>query len=449
MMTRSIRGRFLLVSVTSVLVALLLASLVLISLFTRSLEARIDQELTSHVNNLAGSLRFAADGTLELPDRPIDRRFEEAYGGLYWQVEDDGKAQRLRSASLWDYALPLPGDEQETGAVHRYRLPGPEGHDLIVQERKITFAAPGGARAIRIAAAMDASVVDQASRGFAMDLIPYMSALAAFLIAASLAQLTFGLKPIASVSQALDRIRERKAERMTGPFPAELQGVVNAVNQLLDAQTKLFEKARSRAADLAHGLKTPLTVLSNDAATLRERGETDIADELAHLASVMQAHVNHELARSRIVGNAAMRQSDADLGVSIARLVRTLKRTPQGEALHWDIAIPEGTTVALDPQDLSELLGNLMENASKWSRTTVSVRATQDAGTTRLVIEDDGPGVDPADLKTMRERGKRLDLTTQGTGIGLAIVSDIAEVYGLGLTIENVDTGGLRVSLTF
>lgn len=448
-MMRSIRARFLVVSAASVLTALLMASFVLISLFTRGLEARIDQELTGHVNNIAGSLRFAADGTLELPDRPVDRRFEEAYGGLYWQVEDDLKGQRLRSASLWDYALPLPGDEQETGVVHRYRLPGPEGHDLVVQERKIVFAAPGGARAIRIATAIDASVVTEASQAFAMDLVPYMLVLAAFLIAASLAQLTLGLRPIATLSQGLDRIRERKAERMTGPFPAELQGVVNAVNQLLDAQTQLLDKARSRAADLAHGLKTPLTVLSNDAVTLRERGETEIADELAHLAGVMQAHVNHELARSRIVGNAGMRQSNADLGLSIARLVRTLKRTPQGEALTWQISIPDGIFVAIDPQDLSELLGNLMENASKWSRTTVSVRAIRNSGTTTLVIEDDGPGVDPADLKTIRERGKRLDLTTQGTGIGLAIVSDIAEVYGLGITMENVDTGGLRVSLTF
>lgn len=448
-MMHSIRARFLVVSAASVLTALLMASFVLISLFTRGLEARIDQELTGHVNNIAGSLRFAANGTLELPDRPVDRRFEEAYGGLYWQVEDDLKGQRLRSASLWDYALPLPGDEQETGVVHRYRLPGPEGHDLVVQERKIVFAAPGGARAIRIATAIDASVVTEASRAFAMDLVPYMLVLAAFLIAASLAQLTLGLRPIATLSQGLDRIRERKAERMTGPFPAELQGVVNAVNQLLDAQTQLLEKARSRAADLAHGLKTPLTVLSNDAVTLRERGETEIADELAHLAGVMQAHVNHELARSRIVGNAGMRQSNADLGLSIARLVRTLKRTPQGEALTWQISIPDGIFVAIDPQDLSELLGNLMENASKWSRTTVSVRAIRNSGTTTLVIEDDGPGVAPADLKTIRERGKRLDLTTQGTGIGLAIVSDIAEVYGLGITMENVADGGLRVSVTF
>lgn len=448
-MMHSIRARFLVVSAASVLTALLMASFVLISLFSRGLEARIDQELTGHVNNIAGSLRFAADGTLELPDRPVDRRFEEAYGGLYWQVEDDLKGQRLRSASLWDYAMPLPGDEQETGVVHRYRLPGPEGHDLVVQERKIVFAAPGGARAIRIATAIDASVVTEASQAFAMDLVPYMLVLAAFLIAASLAQLTLGLRPIATLSQGLDRIRERKAERMTGPFPAELQGVVNAVNQLLDAQTQLLEKARSRAADLAHGLKTPLTVLSNDAVTLRERGETEIADELAHLAGVMQAHVNHELARSRIVGNAGMRQSNADLGLSIARLVRTLKRTPQGEALTWQISIPDGIFVAIDPQDLSELLGNLMENASKWSRTTVSVRAIRNSGTTTLVIEDDGPGVAPADLKTIRERGKRLDLTTQGTGIGLAIVSDIAEVYGLGITMENVADGGLRVSVTF
>ncbi|GEO84063.1 MULTISPECIES: sensor histidine kinase [Alphaproteobacteria] len=448
-MMRSIRGRFLIVSAASVCLAMVLAAFVFVSLFTRGLERRIDDELTSHINLFAGTLRLTPDGTLELPDRPVDHRFTEPYGGLYWQVQDDLKGRQLRSQSLWDYTLPLPDDAQEANAVHRYILPGPEGADLIVQERKIIIAAPEGPRPIRVAAAIDARVVSEARTGYTLDIIPFMAVLAAFLVAASLAQLTFGLRPVSSVSEGLNRIRERKAERLNGRYPKELQGVVDAVNSLLDAQSEILQKARTRSADLAHGLKTPLTVMANDAQTLKERGQTDIADELAHLVSVMQAHVERELARSRIAATAELRASDADIGLAVDRIVRTLRRTPKGEELVWTVDVPPDVTVEVDPHDLEELLGNILDNAVKWARSNINVTVRKGPDRTRMVIEDDGPGADPAGIKRMTERGIRLDSQTPGTGIGLAIVSDIASVYDLGIEIANRETGGLKVSVSF
>ncbi|SSC65202.1 sensor histidine kinase [Ciceribacter selenitireducens] len=445
----SIRGRFLIVSAASVFLAMVLATIVFVSIFTRNLERRIDEELTGHINLFAGTLRFAPDGSLELPDRPADRRFTEPYGGLYWQVEDDRNKRQLRSPSLWDYALPLPTDMHEPGVVHRYTLPGPDGGNLIVQERQIIVAAPEGPRPVRVAAAIDDSVLAEARRVFTLDIIPFMVVLAAFLIAASLAQLTFGLRPVSSVSEGLNRIRERKAERLTGRFPKELQEVVAAMNRLLDAQSVIIQKARTRSADLAHGLKTPLTVVANDAATLKERGQTEIGDELAHLAGVMQAHVDRELARSRIAATAELRASDADLATAVDRIVRTLKRTPRGGDLAWQVDVPPAVTVEVDPHDLEELLGNILDNAVKWARSTISVRVCRDAAGHRLVIEDDGPGADPAGLKLMMERGIRLDSQKPGTGIGLSIVKDIASVYDLTIEITNRDAGGLRVSVSF
>lgn len=445
----SIRGRFLIVSAASVFLAMVLATIVFVSIFTRNLERRIDEELTGHINLFAGTLRFAPDGSLDLPDRPADRRFTEPYGGLYWQVEDDRNKRQLRSPSLWDYALPLPADMHEPGVVHRYTLPGPDGGNLIVQERQIIVAAPEGPRPVRVAAAIDDSVLAEARRVFTLDIIPFMVVLAAFLIAASLAQLTFGLRPVSSVSEGLNRIRERKAERLTGRFPKELQEVVAAMNRLLDAQSVIIQKARTRSADLAHGLKTPLTVVANDAATLKERGQTEIGDELAHLASVMQAHVDRELARSRIAATAELRASDADLATAVDRIVRTLKRTPRGGDLAWQVDVPPAVTVEVDPHDLEELLGNILDNAVKWARSTISVRVCRDAAGHRLVIEDDGPGADPAGLKLMMERGIRLDSQKPGTGIGLSIVKDIASVYDLTIEITNRDAGGLRVSVSF
>lgn len=276
-----------------------------------------------------------------------------------------------------------------------------------------------------------------------------MAALAVFLIAASLAQLTYGLRPISSVSEGLDRIRARKAERLSGAFPKELQTVVDAVNRLLEAQSQLILRARTRAADLAHGLKSPLTVLFNDAETLRERGEVEIADELVHLADVMKSHVEGELTRSRIAGSAALRSSDADLATSLKTIVPPLMRTPRGEQLSWTINVGDGIAVEIDPNDLQELLGNVLDNAVKWSRSAISIDTQWQDARPVLVIEDDGPGTSPDGLSTIMERGVRLDLKTPGIGIGLAIVRDIADVYDLSVDIENIDAGGLRITIRF
>ncbi|WP_244619181.1 HAMP domain-containing sensor histidine kinase [Rhizobium sp. 18055] len=446
---RSIRRRFLMVSLVSVALALLMASLVMIALFTRNLERRIDHELTAHINNIAGALRFAGDGKIELSDRPVDGRFDQSYSGLYWQVEDDQRGDQLRSASLWDYSLPLPEDGQETGTIDRYHLQGPDKADLIVQERKIIVAAPDGRRAIRVAAAINASEVTGPSHTFALDIIPYMVALAVFLIAASLAQLTYGLRPLSSVTEGLDRIRERKSDRLDGSFPKELQAIVDAVNRLLEAQSQLIARARTRAADLAHGLKSPLTVLFNDAETLRERGEGKIADELTHLADVMRSHVDRELTRSRMVGSVVLRPSDTDLAASLNTIARTLRRTPRGETLTWTIDVEDGLVVQIEPIDLQELLGNVIDNAVKWSRSTIRILARRQDGNIVLLIEDNGPGASPEGIATMMERGTRLDLKTPGTGIGLAIVSDIAEAYDLAVEVANVDSGGLQVIIRF
>ncbi|NBB51397.1 sensor histidine kinase [Rhizobium sp. CRIBSB] len=448
-MNRSIRIRFVIVSVLSVAAALSLAAFVFAELFTRSIEHRLDQELTDHLNNIAGQIEFAADGTVRLPDRPTDIRFLTPYGGLYWQLTDDKRGTQLRSPSLWDYTLPLPDDPQETGTVHRYDLPGPDGELLLAQERKVIAKAADGERPLRLAVAIDTATVTEARQAFIADIIPYLLALAAFLVAASLAQLTFGLKPLSAIGEGLDRIRARQATRLNGPLPGELKPMVDAMNRLLDDQDALIARARSRAADLAHGLKTPLTVVANDAETLKERGEVEIGEELAHLASVMRNHVDRELARSRIAATASLRSADADLEQSVAMIVRTLKRTPDGERLAIQVDVPSGIKLGIDPSDLQELLGNLVENAVKWARTKITIEAASGPHGVVLDVIDDGPGVGEADLKRMTERGVRLDTRIAGTGIGLSIVSDIAEVYGIDVNIANGKAGGLHVTLRF
>lgn len=441
----SIRNRFLIISLVTVPAALALAGLFMVSVFSANLERRLDAELTGHINNIAASLRFAADGSPERPAGFFDKRFEDAYGGLYWQIGDTTSPARLRSHSLWDYTLTLPTDLPSDGRVLRYDTAGPDGAKLTAQQRQIMIPTPAGLKTLQITVAADRKPLQDAGYRFAFDILPYLAGLALFLIGASLIQVVFGLKPLAALTSGLDSIRERRGGRLEGVLPKEFEPVEISVNRLLDAQAQAIAKARARAGDLAHGLKTPLTVLSNDALTLREKGETEMADEIDRLVRLMRTHVEAELARSRIVANAELRQSDADMEKIIGQIVRTLKRTPEGEALEWQMEIGEPADVPLDPHDLRELVGNIVENAVKWAASEVAITWSD----RRLTVTDDGPGVDPEKIRTMTERGVRLDEQVPGTGLGLSIVQEICTVYGLTLSIENRQTNGLRVSIGF
>ncbi len=449
----SIRGRFLVLSALTVGLALALTAALLVSLFSSNIRKRIDLELTNQINTLAGALTFDVAGRLNRPSGPLDPRFAVPYGGLYWQIVDDANGQTLRSVSLFDTALDLPADTHTDGTVHHYLLPGPENLTLIVLERQVRVAAPDGQRAIRIAVAINGRALEEARNGFVRDIAPALAALGLFLVGASIAQLAFGLRPLSSLNEGIDRIRERRDTRLTGDYPAEFQSTVTAMNQLLETQGSMIEKARRRAADLAHGLRTPLTVLSNDALTLRERGETALADELDHLAATMRAHVERELALARIAASPDLRGGDSHIAKLVGDVIRTVSRTPAGEGIAFAVEGPVTLTAPVDPGDFREIAGNLIENAAKWAKSRVVVAWGRDEAAIWLRVADDGPGVPPAEIANLTRRGWRLDSAKPGAkpgaGLGLSIVREIATVYGMEFTLQNDEAlGGLCAQVT-
>lgn len=445
----SIRARFVLVSLVTVPVALVLTALFLVALFKANLEERTQAELARHISHLAASIAVQPDGKLAKPGALADRRFSEPYSGLYWQVEDRASTVSFRSDSLWDFALSLPDIPPDDGAARHYTLDGPEQADLMVLERRIIVASPAGTHALRVAVAADRKPIGEASMAFTLETIPYVAGVALFLIGAALVQLVIGLRPLSRLAVELDRIRERQSGRLEGSLPPDFAPVEKAVNRLLDAQAEAVSRARRRAGDLAHGLKTPLTVLMNNALTLREKGEAAMADEIEHLVGQMRLHTERELLRSRIAASAELRQSNARPAEIIAPVVRTLRKTPLGQGLSWQVLVSDALELPVDPHDLRELLGNILENASKWAETSVSIEWIPSDSGGVLVVEDDGPGIAPEHIRTMTARGMRYDENMPGSGLGLNIVSEICDVYGLSLTIENRQTTGLRVSLGF
>ncbi|WP_262268435.1 sensor histidine kinase [Microvirga yunnanensis] len=438
----SLRLRLLAVGAVSIILALAIAGFGLLLLFERHVERRMAAELGSHLNQLVSGLAQAEGGTLEVGTPPAEPRFLQPLSGLYWQIAEEGTNAVLRSRSLWDATLTLPSDVPAAGEVHQHTIPGPGGASLLAVERRITLPARLGGGMIRAVVALDRAEVHAAGLTFASDLVPSLAFLAAVLIAAAWIQVGVGLRPLDAVRRRLAQVRSGAADRLGAAFPDEVRPLASEVDHLLDAQEKAIAQARARAADLAHGLKTPLTVLGGDAEELRARGDTRLADEIETVTAGMRRHVERELVRARI-GLRARSGSVQPIRPVVEQVVGVLRRTPQGQKLTWEIEATDGLGIRMDAQDLAEILGNLAENASAWAASTVRIGSQREGETAILRIEDDGPGVPEDRIDAVLARGGRLDETRPGTGLGLAIVGDLVEAYGGWLSLRRSALGGL------
>lgn len=438
---RSLRLRLLTLALLSITGALVVSGVGLVILFERHVEQRVDGELETYVRQLAGNVVFDPAGEITMPRQLADPRFDQPLSGLYWQIEDETRGEILRSRSLWDGKLALPADQVDVGSAHRHLLAGPEGTQLIARERLVTFTIGGGKRMLRIAVAIDSADVRAATWVFARELAPSLALLGLALLAAAWLQVRIGLRPLEAVRRGVGAVRSGLRLRLPADYPEEVMPLAEEVNHLLEAQDKTIERARASAADLAHGLKTPLTVLGADARLLRQRGETEIADDIEELTETMRQHIERAIAKARLRRG---RGAATPLAPLIDRLVATIRKTPQGERLLWEIDVSPRQQVAIDPDDLAELLGNLFENAAKWAKTRVRASASNDAAMVTILIEDDGPGIPEAARQAVLKRGARLDQTTAGSGLGLAIAGDVLEACGGALRLEDSSLGGLR-----
>jgi signal transduction histidine kinase len=439
---RSIRLRLLAASAISVVAALAIAGFGLTYLFERHVERRIADELTNHLNQLAASVAVAPDGAVSLARAPTDPRFDTPLSGLYWQIETVASGALLRSRSLWDSTLQVPQTARPDSEME-----GPDGTLLISVVRTIALGSGSDAVSVRIVVAEDHADIDAARSDFGFDLVPALAILALVLIVAAWVEVTVGLLPLERLRRAVSDIVAGRSSRLADGVPREVQPLAGEINRLLDGQDKALVKARSRAADLAHGLKTPLQVLAADVRALRTRGEETVANEIDEVADAIRRHVERELARARVAAGEGTPAVSRVAEVA-ARVVSVVKRTPRGEELAFDIAASDETTAPVDDADLSEVLGNLIENAARFARTTVRVAASAGAEGTTIAVSDDGPGIPPDQIEAALKRGGRVDGRGGGTGLGLAIVSDLVEAYGGTLSVENC-APGLKVSVTF
>lgn len=435
---QSLRLRLAVAGGVSLAIAMVVAFFGLSLIFERHVERRVAAELMLHLDQLIAAIG-SRDGRLVLDREPADPRFARALSGLYWQIESAGET--LRSRSLWDTELMLP--PLEPGAPVSRTIDGPAGTSVLVIEREIVAGKRLGGRRVLLAVAIIRTDIEAATSEFRRDMLPYLALLAALFIAATAFQITIGLRPLTALRSKIAEIRRGAAQRMGEDFPAEILPLTRELDELVASREAQISRAREHAADFAHGLKTPLQALAGDIERLRERGETALADDIQSLTALMRRHIDHQLARARMAGRPVGRCA---VGKTIRRVVGVLERTPKGGLIDWRIEVAEDLDARIDPDDLTELLGNVLDNALRYAGDRIEIGAARAGAAVSIVIRDDGPGIPEDMIGHVLERGGRLDETSGGAGLGLAIARDIAT--GANGTIELANARpGLAVTI--
>ncbi|MEM7667129.1 MAG: ATP-binding protein [Pseudomonadota bacterium] len=413
---------------------------------TRQVEQNYDEQLEYIMTAMIASAEIMPGGEVSFNRALGDQRFLEPNSGLYYQIDGTG-VEPWPSRSLWDRTLELHGavgeGEEFDDEPHFYNSDQFAGEPLRIVERTVIL--PGSETRWTFAVASGTAEMDGQLQRVRSILIWSFAVLGLGLLVMALLQIRYGLSPLRRVRAAIQKLRTTGANRITEPLPTEVQPLVEELNGLLAHSERQAEEARMHAGNLAHALKTPLTVLTN-AATARD---PDLNQAVFRETRTMQRHVDHHLARARAVGRRAVGHARTNVRQSAEAVQRAVERLyPEGRL---DIAGSKDALVAIERQDLDEILGNLIENAAKYGGGSVFVTVDNDPDSEqcKIWIEDDGAGIPEEERIRIFDRGARLDTGKPGTGLGLAIVRDVAEIYGGGVSLgESEDLGGLLVELS-
>lgn len=449
-MINSLALRLLVGAVIWLAVTLGLARLGLAELFESQVHAQAVRQLGDQLNQLAAQLEWTSRHQLNLASPPPDPRYERPFSGHYWTVLSatpvpDGQDASARlplqqSRSLWDQHLDLPTARSPDAGPAEIRLAGPEGQQLLAVERSLIL--PGADQPVQIAVALDHATIRAAAEQFERTLTASLIALAVGLLLMALGQIVFGLWPLRRLRRALAALRMQSGRELAGRWPSEVMPLVKELNALLARDAATLERSRRQAADLAHGLKTPLAVLGNEAGTAKG----PLAEEVRRQAGAMHRQIERHLARARAVGRSGLGGALTDAGAALRELARALGRLHQDRGI--TLTVIGEARFAGDRQDLIEMCGNLMENACQWARSTVQIRLDDQPTRLLIEIEDDGRGMTEAEAEQVRAGFARIDETAPGSGLGLAISHEIASLYLGRLDFGRGRAGGLLVRLT-
>lgn len=453
-MRRSSLATRLFFSATAWLVVILaITGVVLSSVYKDATERAFDRRLNLYLRTLIAEVAT----TDEPPDRQFqslgEPLFELPLSGWYWQITrtDSEKPEVRASRSLWDKKLPRLEDQgiklSPTGVRTSY-VDGPEGQKLRMVERPVDLGADGK---FLIAVAGDASEIFDETRRFDYYLGGTFSALGIVLLLTTIFQVRFGLAPLKRISEAIADIRSGRAERLEGEFPVEIAPLARETNALIDANRGIVERARTHVGNLAHAIKTPLSVIVNEAST---HGADPFASKVLEQADMMRDQVAHHLERARIAARVTIVATVTEVAPAIEALRRTMEKIHRARDIVIEIKADPQARFRGERQDLEEMVGNLVDNACKWtsSRVLIEVRSERPAETAAgptlwITVDDDGRGLSAEERAQVSRRGQRLDESKPGSGLGLSIVVELAALYGGSLSLGAAPIGGLRAEL--
>ena len=454
MTTRSLAFRLFVAAAAWVVVVLLVAGVLLVSYYRHATEKAFDERLHVYLKTLVADLASKDVGDRTAPGALGEPRFELPLSGWYWQISRlgkdkvDDKSDSNSSKSLFEAALPSLEElniPAETGSVRVGYFTGPDNRRLRAVERLIDLGDDGR---YRITVAGPADEIDLEIAAFQQALLTTFALVGVGLLAAIFLQVRFGLRPLKRMSDTLAAIRAGRAVKLPPDLPDEIAPLARELDALVDANRQVVERARTHVGNLAHALKTPLSVVANEAGAAPG---SLLAEQVTRQVAIMRTQIDHHLQRARIAAAVSVVGTITEVRPLIEGLVRAMEKIHAVKRLKIETAFDSVLYFRGERQDLEEMAGNLIDNACKWAieRVVVTVKAATDEAAVRAVItiDDDGPGLSPEKRAEVGQRGKRLDETKPGTGLGLAIVLDLASLYGGVLILEESPLQGLRARL--
>lgn len=430
---------------------LLLAGFGLTTFYRRSAERGFDERLSVYVKELIADLAAPPETERQAIGDLGEPRFDLPLSGWYWQIiRLDGERPTIRaSRSLVGGQLPKLLDQAIAPNARGLResyISGPDDRSLRILEREIDVGEDGR---FTVAVAAPSDEIDADIRDFRLALTMTFVLLGLALVASTIAQVRFGLRPLVRLGTAVGMVRTGETPRIVGQYPPDLAPLAGELNQLIDSNHEILDRARTQVGNLAHALKTPLSVMLNEAEA--DGGEGQLPQTVKSQAAIMRDQVQYYLDRARAAALSGALGGVTEITPSLDGLIRTFTKISQGRGISGSHGVPARTRFRGEKQDFEEMLGNLLDNAFKWARATVevSLAAPGDGkpGQIVLLIDDDGPGLPEEALADVLKRGRRLDEATPGSGLGLSIVVDLAKLYGGELSLQRSPLGGLRARL--
>jgi signal transduction histidine kinase len=450
---QSLAGRLFISAVVLSVLVLAIAGAILSAINHRTVEAAFDERLKLYLKVLVADVASLTDGGNVEPGNLGEPQFQIPLSGWYWQIirveRANGASSILRtSRSLFSNRLPslLEPDKPATqGDFRDGYLKGPEGKRIRVVEQEIDL---GEQNRFVISVAGNAEEIAEEGRRFDLTLLFILSILAIALAVSALFQVRFGLIPLRRLSRSLGEVRTGLKDHVEGDFPAEVAPLAQELNQVLDVNREVVARARGQVGNLAHALKTPLSVLLNEAGN---EGSA-LAGKVREQSAIMRDQVQFYLDRARAVARAVTIGNLTEIDPVLAALLRTFEKIYAERDITFTKTVETERRFRGEKQDLEEMIGNLVDNAGKWARSHVHVRLEnadpgEAPGMVRILVDDDGPGLAEEQRLDVTKRGRRLDETKPGSGLGLSIVVDLAALYGGTFTLHDAPDGGLRAKL--